>query len=83
MATKKSNGKERVPENLPPNIPVGTPVCIIRPHLWSGCYGVVEKIDGVKHLVRVFGKGGADFHTECYSILLVQENNLWPEIEMI
>lgn len=82
MALKKQ-AKERVPENLPPNLGVGMRVSIMRPHLWSGCYGEVMKVDGVKHLVKVFGKDGAVFHTECYSDCLAIENNLWPEIEIL
>jgi hypothetical protein len=83
MASKKQS-KQTVPENLPPNIAIGVRVSILRPHLWGGSYGeVVKHVDGVKRLIKVFGKDGAIFHTECYSNQLAIENDLWPEIQIL
>ena len=82
MASKIEH-KQIVPQNLPPNVPVGARVSIMRPNLWSGSYGEVVKLDGDKHLVKIFGKNGETFHAECYSIDLAQENDLWPEIQML
>ena len=82
MASKKQS-KEQIPANLPPDLLVGTRVSIMRPHLWSGCYGEVVKVSDAKHTIKIFGKDGASFHTEAYATHLIQENCLWPEIEIL
>jgi hypothetical protein len=41
------------------------------------------KVSEMKHLIKIFGKDGASFHTEAYATHLMQENCLWPEIEIL
>lgn len=50
-----------------PDFPVGSPILLVRPHLWSGCAGVVERVTDHKHLVRIAGKNNAVFHAESFA----------------
>lgn len=67
--------KHRPPEiprcSLPPVKP-GTPVLILRPHLWSGAAGVVESYNEVTtlHRILIHGKDGANFHADCTAEVL-------------
>lgn len=66
MATKPE--KPTLPAYVPvktsdkPPYPVGTHVLIVRPHLWSGCVGVVYKIwDNKSQIITIWGKGGRNY----------------------
>jgi len=50
-----------------PNFSVGSPVLILRPHLWGGCAGEVESVKDGVHLIKIAGKDGATFHAEALS----------------
>ena len=47
-------------------MPIGTSASILRPHLWAGCVGRVEKYnpETTLHYLEVQGKEGVIFHTE-------------------
>ena len=53
---------------LPP-FAVGSAIEIARPHLWSGCRGIVESYNPIttKHLVKIAGKNGEQFHAEAFA----------------
>ena len=57
--------------NLSP-LKVGTPCIILRPHLWSGGVGEVVSYDPetTLHRVKIAGKNGATFHTDCMADVL-------------
>ena len=62
---KHGKGIQHAKSSKPPYA-VGERVVIQRPHLWSGCAGVVEKFDKetTLHLLAVTGKNGEMFHAE-------------------
>lgn len=41
----------------------GDAIVLQRPHLWSGCVGVIVSVKDHLHLVKIKGRDG-DFHTE-------------------
>lgn len=49
-----------------PPFDVGTPVVILRPCLWAGCSGTVEKYDAKTtiHTIAINGKHGETFRGE-------------------
>jgi len=67
VAKRKTN-KAPAKCDLPP-IPVGTQILILRPHLWAGCTGVVEKYNEATtlHYLEIAGKNGEKFHAEATS----------------
>lgn len=55
--------------------PVGTPVIVVRPHLWSGCVGVVEKIwDNKSQIIRIAGRNGDGFT----GLAWPEQLRIWP-----
>ena len=54
---------------------VGTPVIIIRPHLWSNCVAVVERVDDRQmHELQIIGKDGSRYT----SVAWADQLRPWP-----
>lgn len=69
----KKSGVQK-PKNPGPDFPVGTEVLFIRPHIDSGCVGVVERVEGGVHRLKIDGKNGAVYHTEATADVM----RAWP-----